>query len=145
MQWALYPRLVERHGLLYPFRFFMWLYPMAYFLTPYLSLLPSDSTALIWIGILISQTAQVIGRTFALPATLLLLNYSCPHPSLLGSVHGIGSAISGASRTLGSIMAGNLNSVGLANEMTGLAWWFFTFVSLAGCLLGFTVGDNLNE
>ncbi|KAH8599929.1 major facilitator superfamily domain-containing protein [Bisporella sp. PMI_857] len=145
MQWILYPRVVAQYGLLYPFRLSMWLYPVAYFSTPYLSLLPFDSTGLIWLGILTVQTAQVIGRTFALPATILLLNYSCPHPSLLGSVHGIGSAISGASRTLGSIMAGTFNSIGLGNEMSGLAWWIFALVSLVGCLLSFTVEDNLDE
>lgn len=145
MQLVLYPRVIAKHGLLYPFRLSLWLFPIAYVLTPYLSLLPFDSAGLIWLGILVVQAGQVVGRTFALPATILLLNYSCPHPSLLGSVHGIGSSVSGTSRTLGSIMAGAFDNVGLENKMSGLAWWIFALISIFGCLLSFIVRDNLDE
>ena len=94
---------------------------------------------------MVVQAAQVVGRTFALSATILLLNYSCPHPSLLGSIHGIGSSVSGTSRTLGSIIAGTFDCIGLENEMSGLAWWIFALVSIVGCLLSFIVRDNLDE
>ena len=90
------------------FRYSLALFPLAYLLAPYLALLPSTtappqpaSGVLIWLAISLVLTLQVSARTFALPASIILVNNASPHPSVLGTIHGVGQSVSSAMRTLG--------------------------------------------
>jgi hypothetical protein len=134
LQVFLYPPVQARLGTLGSFTIFLYLFPPAYFLAPYLAVLPT--TALVWIGITIVLLLQVTARTFALPATIILLNNCSPHPSVLGTVHGIGQSVSATFRTVGPVVGGWWFGIGLEKGMVGLAWWGVAGVALAGCVTG---------
>lgn len=146
LQFLLYPKVNARFGLIRSFRYSLFLFPLAYFLAPYLSLLPSTSVPpyqasgpLIWLGISFVLLLQVAARTFALPATIILLNNCSPHPSVLGTIHGLGSSASSTFRTVGPIASGRWYAIGLEKGVVGTAWWGIAAVSAGGCIASYWI------
>ncbi|OCK74211.1 MFS general substrate transporter [Lepidopterella palustris CBS 459.81] len=149
LQLILYPWANGRFGLMRCFRYSLFLFPMAYFLAPYISLLPSSTRApspasgfLIWLGISLVLIFQVVARTFALPASIILLNNSSPHPSVLATIHGIGQSVSSTFRTVGPIASGYWYGIGLQKGTVGLAWWIVAAISAMGCVASFWVRNG---
>ena len=149
LQLLLYPRLSHRLGTALSYRFSLLLFPFAYILAPYLSLIPSTTKAphpvagiLVWAGITGILFIQVLARTFALPATTILVNNCCPHPSVLGTVHGLGQSVSSATRTVGPILGGWIFGRGLKVGVVGMAWWFIAGVAIIGSIAGTFVKEG---
>jgi hypothetical protein len=149
LQVTLYPWANSRFGLMRCFRLSLFLFPIAYFLAPYLSILPSTSAPplpsagiIVWTGISVMLLFQVTARTFALPASILLINNSAPDPSVLATIHGLGQATSSAFRTLGPIVTGFWYGLGLRHGTVVCAWWVIAAVSAQGCLVSFFVRDG---
>lgn len=149
LQLFLYPAVHARLGTLSSFRSSLILFPPAYILAPYLAILPSStpfpipaSGLLIWSGITLVLLLQVTARTFALPATIILLNNCSPHPSVLGTVHGMGQSVSAAFRTVGPVVAGWWYGAGLEGGVVGMAWWATAGVAGAGCVVAMWVYEG---
>lgn len=149
LQILLYPWANSRLGLMRCFRYSLILFPLAYFLAPYLALLPSTTTPpqpasglLIWLSISLVLTLQVSARTFALPASIILVNNASPHPSVLGTIHGVGQSVSSAMRTLGPVAGGYWFGLGLKKGMVGLGWWAVAVISAFGCLASLWVKNG---
>lgn len=130
MQLFLYPLVNTRLGTVRSWRIFLYGFPIAYTLAPFLSLIPSLSPPpcgktgpLIWTALTCILLIQTISRTFAGPATTILINNCSPHPSVLGTIHGIGQTASSAARTVGPALGGYLYGVGLNGGYVGLAFW----------------------
>lgn len=143
MQLLLYPRVSFSLGTVTSYRASLLLFPLAYLLAPFLAIIPSTSLPphqasgpLIWICITIVLVVQVTARTFALPATAILVNNACPHPSVLGSMHGIAQSVSAATRTIGPLLAGWAYGQGLKIGVVGLAWWCLCLVAIIGAIVG---------
>ncbi|RYP26667.1 hypothetical protein DL767_007950 [Monosporascus sp. MG133] len=140
LQVFLYPPVQARLGTLRGFQIFLGLFPLAYFIAPYLAVLPSSSPApepasgiLIWIGIVLVLLFQVTGRTITLPASIILLNNCSPHPTVLGTIHGLGQSVSAGFRTVGPIVGGWWYGSGLEIGMVGASWWGIAGMSALGC------------
>lgn len=149
MQLLLFPRVSFRLGTTRSFHSSLLLFPIAYFLAPYLSVVPSWSAApkaasgpFIWVAITLVLLVQVTARTFALPSTAILVNNCCPHPSVLGTVHGMAQSVSSATRTVGPVLAGWIYGIGLNRGTVGLAWWCMSGVALVGALAGRLVKEG---
>ncbi|KAF2641048.1 MFS general substrate transporter [Massarina eburnea CBS 473.64] len=143
LQLFLYPRLSQRLGPARSLHIFLALFPVTYFIVPFLSIVPSISNPpagvtgpLIWIAITVVLFVQVLARTFALPCTTILVNNCCPHPSVLGTVHGLGQSFSSLTRTFGPVMFGWVFGRGLDIGIVGLAWWILACVAVVGCVVG---------
>lgn len=143
MQLLLFPTVSFKLGTTRSFRWSLLLFPVSYFLAPYLAIVPSSSSppeqasgALVWLGITLVLTVQVTARTFALPSTAILVNNCCPHPSVLGSVHGVAQSVSSLTRTVGPVLAGWLYGAGLNRGVVGLAWWCICVVAVVGAVAG---------
>jgi hypothetical protein len=141
LQLTLYPTINQRFGLLRSTRWALFVFPIAYALAPYLSLLISHPPFL-WIGIVVVVVLQVAARTFAIPGSVLLINNSSPSPTMLGTIHGMGAATSSAFRTIGPIVAGHWYGQGLRQGIVGWSWWWLALVSLAGVVPSFWVKDG---
>lgn len=140
LQLLLYPSVHARLGTLSSFRVFLPFFPVAYFLTPYLAVLPSSTPPpapaaglLVWLSIVAVLLLQVVGRTFAMPAGIILLNNCSPHPSVLGTVHGIGQSVSAGFRTLGPMLGGWWYGAGLEAGRVDAGWWGVAAVAAVGC------------
>ncbi|KAK6436711.1 hypothetical protein LTR95_007095 [Oleoguttula sp. CCFEE 5521] len=143
MQLLLYPRVSFRLGTTTSLRYSFLLFPIAYFIVPFLAVVPSTlaapgqaSGALIWVCITLVLLVQVTARTFALPSTTILVNNCCPHPSVLGTIHGIAQSVSSATRTVGPVLAGWIYGVGLNKGIVGMAWWGMCIIAVMGAIAG---------
>ncbi|KAI0019263.1 MFS general substrate transporter [Xylariomycetidae sp. FL0641] len=149
LQLFLYPRLSARLGTVKSWRACLALFPCAYVLLPFLSLVPSDerppaskSGVLIWAAVSGVLLIQVTARTFALPAQTILVNNCTPHPSVLGTVHGLGQSASSAARTIGPMLCGWLYGVGLSRGLVGGVFWGLAAVALGGFAASFFVKEG---
>ena len=149
LQFLLYPYANAKYGLMRCFRGSLFLFPAAYYLAPYIALLPSASPPpnpssgwSVWTGIAFVLLLQVAARTFALPASIILLNNSSPHPSVLATIHGIGQACSATFRTLGPILAGYWFGLWTERGIVGMAWWITGTVAAIGCIASFWVRNG---
>lgn len=151
LQLFLYPNLSHRLGTAKSYRIFLGLFPFTYALAPFLSRVPSWSPApdgvsgpFVWAAIVGVLFIQVLARTFALPCTTILINNVSPHPSVLGTVHGIGQSVSSLARTIGPILFSWVFGRGLDMGVVGLAWWLMASVAIVGCAIaqGVREGDG---
>lgn len=149
LQFILYPWANARYGLMRCFRGSLFFFPLAYYLAPYIALLPSSSPPpnpasgwAVWLGISFVLFLQVAARTFALPASIILLNNSSPHPSVLATIHGVGQACSATFRTFGPILAGYWYGMWTERGIVGMAWWIVGSVAAIGCVASFWVRNG---
>jgi hypothetical protein len=149
IQLFLYPSWSGRLGLVRSYRYSLVLFPIAYTLAPYLAMLPSSTLPplpangiVVWVGITIVLAIQVMARTFALPATNILVNNACPHPSVLGTFHGIAQSVSSLSRTFGPAVAGWLYGRGLIWGVVGTGFWFLAIAALVNNFAACFVRDS---
>lgn len=140
LQVVMYPPVHARLGTLRSFRYFLVIFPVAYLLAPFLATLPqtqnedgssSVSTA-IWVGIVLILFLHTSARTMTLPASIILLNNCSPHPSVLGTIHGVGQSVSAGFRTVGPIVGGWWYGMGLDWGMSAFSWWAVGVASVVG-------------
>lgn len=137
MQVFLYPGVAARYNIVSLWRWAMPLYPVVYFLVPYLSIVPGDQAPpaaktglLIWMTLATVLTIHVVARTFSIPSHILIVNNSSPHPSVLATVHGIAQTVGSASRTLGPMVGGVVYGYGLNEGIVGLVFWILSIVAV---------------
>jgi MFS family permease len=141
LQLAIYPRVNEKWGTIASYRIFVYCFPISYAIAPYLAVVPSSTEppapaagVRVWMALCGVLFVQVVARTFVLPATMILVNNCCPHPSVLGTVHGVAQSFGSGARTAGPAVAGWLFGVGLDHGIVGLAWWGLAGVASFGVL-----------
>jgi MFS family permease len=148
LQLFLYPNLSHRLGTAKSYRIFLALFPVTYALAPFLGRVeswskPPDGVSgpFIWLAIVVVLFIQVLARTFAIPCTTILVNNVCPHPSVLGTVHGIGQSVSSLTRTFGPVMFAWVFGKGLDMGIVGLSWWLLSAIAI----VGFGVAQGVSE
>ncbi|KAJ5917333.1 hypothetical protein N7466_010887 [Penicillium verhagenii] len=149
LQFTIYPSINGRLGTAKSYQYFLSLFPLAYALAPYIALAPSSTPPpgqangpWVWVWIIVVLFCQVTARTFTLPTSIILLNNCSPHPSVLGTIHGIGQSVSSAFRTIGPIFSGAWYGYGLDVGMVGFAWWLVALVSVFGCVAAIFVYEG---
>lgn len=139
LQFTVYPKINSKLGTAKSYQYFLMVFPIAYALAPFVALAPSSSpppaqaTGIwLWLSITFVLFLQVTARTFTLPTSIILLNNCSPHPSVLGTIHGLGQSVSSAFRTIGPVFSGSWYGHGLQMGMVGFSWWMIALVSVAG-------------
>lgn len=141
LQILLYPRIQGKLGTLTSFRMFLPFSPISYILMPFLVILPRVPW-IVWPAFTVVVSLQVISRTFALPAAIILVNNCVTEPSILGTVHGVAQSISSAARTLGPIFGGWGLGVGLANNIVGAVWWALALEAFIGWVVLWSIYEG---
>jgi hypothetical protein len=149
MQLFIYPIINTKLGTVKSWRIFLYCFPIAYILVPFLAIVPSKTPPpaekdgiLVWIALCFVLFIQVTGRTFALPATTILVNNASPHPSVLGTMHGIGQSLSSAGRTLGPSLGGMFYGLGLRNGVVGSVFWGLSALAFCTCIASLFVKEG---
>lgn len=138
MQLFIYPPLQHRLGTLRSYRMSILLFPIVYFLTPFLAVLPSTdknlehpaSGRIVWAGIVSMLFIQVTGRTFASPGNVILLINSVNNRRALGTVNGLAASLSSLARAIGPLTAGWAYGISLTKGVVGAVWWGMALVAM---------------
>ncbi|MCJ1396746.1 hypothetical protein MMC18_009638 [Xylographa bjoerkii] len=132
IQLLVYPRLQAYRGTLWVYRLAWIMFPFAYVIAPYLSLLPSQGLFR-WLGISCVLVIQVTARTFAIPSSVILLTNAAPSKKNLSTIHGAGNMLSSLSRAVGPAVAGWVFGLGVDKGTVGLVWWtYLTIIAFVG-------------
>ena len=131
IQGIVFPVLADWLGVWSIFVLVTLLHPVAYFIVPYLAILPQN---LVYPGIYICVTIRNILAILAYPVILILLKQASPAPSVLGKINGLAASAGAACRTIAPPIAGFLYGVGTNLGFTGLAWWGSAVVAILGAL-----------
>lgn len=135
----LFPIIVRRLGALGLFRVVAMSYPLLYFITPYLVLLP-DSLRMI--GLYAVVIWKCTFSTMAYPSNAILLTNSAPSMLLLGTINGVAASTASLARAFGPTLSGILFSAGLKMGCSGLAWWCSALIAVAGALISLTMTEK---
>jgi len=106
-------------------------HPIAYFIVPYVALLPESS---LYFGIYGCLAIRNFFSIMQYPLLLILLKEAAPSPTHLGKINGLAASVGAASRTVASPIGGMLYSIGSDMEFTPLAWWASALVALVGSM-----------
>jgi predicted MFS family arabinose efflux permease len=125
------------------------LFPFAYFLAPFLAILPSStlpplpaSGVIIWAGVFVILFLHVLSRTFAMPSATILVNNCCPHPSVLSTVHGVAQSVSSGMRMLGPLLGGWAFALALDIKFVAMPFWVMLVFSCLAATLSFWVKEG---
>lgn len=104
-------------------------HPVAYFITPFIPLLPAS---LIYPGIYTCLTIRSLTSIVAYPLLLIMVKESAPAPNHLGKINGLAASTGAACRTVASPIAGLLYGISIDVRFTPLAWWASALVAIVG-------------
>lgn len=149
LQLFAYPTVSARLGTVRCLRTFLLCFPVAYLLAPFLALVPSSAPppaakagVAMWASILFVLLWHVVGRTFALPNGTVLVNNCSPHPSVLGTLHGLAQSCVSAARTVGPVLCGYLYGQGLSRGVVGAAWWGLSGFAVLGWMASWLIREG---
>lgn len=131
IQGVIFPVLADWLGVWSIFVLVTILHPIAYFIVPFLALLPET---LVYPGIYTCLTIRNVLSILAYPVILILLKQASPAPSVLGKINGLAASAGAACRTIAPPVAGILYGIGINVGFTGLAWWGSALVAIMGAV-----------
>ena len=129
IQAIVFPYAAEKLGIWRVFVIVTILHPTAYFIVPYLALLPDNA---LYAGIYTSLGIRNLLSILAYPALLILLRQASISAAVLGRINGLGASVGAGCRTMAPPIAGLLYGWGQEIGFTGLAYWGTGFVALLG-------------
>lgn len=134
----LFPLITERLGPLRLFRLMSVLYPLLYFVTPYMVLLPEGARMASIYGLVVWKCTF---STLAYPSNAILVTNSAPTTLTLGTINGAAASTASLCRALGPIVSGFLYSMGLESGCSGLSWWATCLVTVGGAYVGLKISE----
>lgn len=135
IQAVIFPVVAEWLGVFRTFMMVTILHPLAFFIVPYLVLLPSN---LLFAGIYSCLTIRNVLSILDYPVLLIMLKQASPAPRYLGKINGLAASVGAASRMIAPPIAGLLYGWGSEIRFSGLAWFGAGLVALVGvCQLFF--------
>lgn len=132
LQILLYPRIHAILGTMRAFRAFLPFSILCYTAMPFLVFIPASSPTLLWPAIALVVASQVLSRTFVLPASVILINNSCPDRRILGMLNGVAQSVGSGARTIGPLLGGWGLGLGLKERFVGGVWWGMAGVACVG-------------
>ncbi len=115
------------------------LHPIAYFIVPFLTLLPPN---MVLPGLYACLAVRNCLSILAYPVLLILIKEASPGPSSLGKINGLAASTGAACRTIASPVAGALYGVGIQIGFTAIAWWGSALVAAIGAIQALMIQRN---
>lgn len=97
IQAVVFPLVADRLGVWRVFVLVTILHPIAYFIVPYITLLPEN---MLFVGIYFCLTVRNLFSILAYPVILILLKQASISPAVLGKINGLGASVGAACRTV---------------------------------------------
>lgn len=134
----LFERVVQRFGALRLIRLLSTSYPLLYFVTPYMVLLP-DSLRMASVYVIVVWKCTY--STLAYPSNAMLLTNSAPSTLSLGTINGVAASTASLCRGFGPIISGLLYTIGMESGYSGLVWWVTGLITMAGAYTSFKISE----
>ncbi|KAK3902130.1 major facilitator superfamily domain-containing protein, partial [Staphylotrichum tortipilum] len=134
----LFPMITGRLGPLRLFKIMSMLYPLLYFVTPYIVLLPES---LRMASVYLIVVWKCTFSTLAYPSNAILITNSAPTTLTLGTINGAAASTASLCRALGPIISGLLYAMGLETGYSGLSWWVTGLVTIGGAWVGLRITE----
>ncbi|KAL4961304.1 major facilitator superfamily domain-containing protein [Aspergillus stella-maris] len=128
VQFYLFPTYARRFGVLNCVKASATIFPIIYFLTPYVSLVPSGLPRNIAIALLIGS--KLTASIFNFPGITILLTNSAKSLSVLGTLNGVATSASALGRAAGPALLGPIFSLGVRAGYIIIPWWFLSFLAV---------------
>lgn len=126
-QFLLFPPLARRLGVVRCLRIAFLIFPFVYFVTPFVSLLPSQTSKEIVMGILL--IIRGLGGTFAFPTSTIMLTNSATSLRVLGTINGLATSVSAVGRATGPAIGGGLFTWGVKRGYIIVPFWTLSIIS----------------
>lgn len=131
-QFLLFPPLARNLGVLNCLRIAFLIYPVVFFVTPFVSLIP-DHTAkqAVMIALLV---VRGLAGTFAFPTSTIMLTNSAASLKVLGTINGVATSVSAIGRASGPAIGGGLFTWGVKRGYVIVPFWTLTVISLVASI-----------
>lgn len=127
-QFLLFPPLARNLGVLNCLRIAFLIYPVVFFITPFVSLIPDPTTKQVaMVSLLI---VRGLAGTFAFPTSTILLTNSATSLQVLGTINGVATSVSAIGRASGPAIGGGLFTWGVKRGYIIVPFWTLTVISL---------------
>lgn len=127
-QFLLFPPLAQRLGVLRCLRIAFLIFPFVFFVTPFISLLPTQTSK--EIAMIILLMIRGIGGTFAFPTSTIMLTNSASSLRILGTLNGLATSVSALGRGAGPASGGTLFTIGVKHGYIILPFWALGLIAL---------------
>ncbi|KAH8732214.1 MFS multidrug transporter-like protein [Phaeosphaeriaceae sp. PMI808] len=131
VQGVVFPLLAEFFGVWRLLLLVTVAHPIAYFVVPFLQLLPTN---MLYPGLFACLTIRSLTAILAFPLLLIMIKEAAPDKSHLGKINGLAASTGAACRTVASPIAGLLYGLSIDLHFTALAWWASALVAIIGAL-----------
>ena len=150
-QFIIYPPAANRFGVLKCFKFISILFPLAYCLVPFTSLISNPimaQTALCAVMML-----KGLAGMFAFPCAVIMITNSASSYRILGTLNGVSTSISALGRAAGPAVGGGAFTLGVKLGYMIIPWWTLAVFAAAGAIPiwwltegdGFQGADNATQ
>ena len=136
-QFAIFPPVARRWGVLRSLRLVMCVMPVVYLLMPFSVLLPWAEAVLVGLWLV-----KGLCGTFAFPCTTILLTNSASGVEVLATVNGIATSVSAVGRAAGPSLAGGMFTWGVREGFVVAPFWMLAFVGLLGGVASFFLEEG---
>jgi hypothetical protein len=127
-QFLLFPPLARSLGVLNCLRISFLIYPVIFFVTPFVSLVPGHTAKqVVMAGLLI---VRGLAGTFAFPTSTIILTNSASSLQVLGTINGVATSVSAIGRASGPAIGGGLFTWGVKRGYVIVPFWTLTAISL---------------
>ncbi|KAF2124474.1 MFS general substrate transporter [Dothidotthia symphoricarpi CBS 119687] len=127
-QFLLFPPLARTLGVLRCLRISFHIFPVVYFVTPFVSLIPDQTTKEVVLVALLM--IRGVAGTFAFPTSTIMLTNSAPSLRLLGTINGVATSVSAIGRAIGPAVGGGLFTWGVKRGYVIVPFWALSAISL---------------
>lgn len=126
-QFLLFPPIARYLGVLRCLRIAFLIFPVVFFITPFITLIPDQTTKEITMIALLM--VRGVGGTFAFPTSTIMLTNSASSLAILGTLNGLATSVSAVGRASGPAIFGTLFTMGVKHGYVIVPFWTLSVVA----------------
>lgn len=128
IQFTVFPPIARKLGVLRCFKLTVVSFPIIYFITPFISLLPTTlMKQAVMLALMLCKGWLCV---FAFPCSTILLTNSAVSLRILGTLNGVSTSISAIGRAAGPALCGLAFTIGVDRGYIIAPWWLLTIIAV---------------
>ncbi|EEH16239.2 hypothetical protein PABG_06326 [Paracoccidioides brasiliensis Pb03] len=132
IQFLIFPHAAHRYGVLNCLKAASIIFPVTYFLTPFLVLFPTSTSRQLAAFVLLCCKLTCV--VFSFPCCTILLTNSARSVSVLGTLNGVATSVSAIGKAVGPAALGGAFSLGVKKGYMILPWWMLGIIGTLSAL-----------